>query len=326
MGQLNWFLGIRVVCNISQQSTWLVQDAFIDKVSTKYDLMEGATTLPDFPIVEINLKPNAVVDKTLKKRYQQLVGSLAYISVFTRPNVSLTHSILSSYLNNPGEQHLRAAIHAWRFLIKTRNLALKASALTADSAGYSIPVTNPEPIFFGASDASFADDLSTRASSYGYLFKLFWMPIDWKATKQQSVTKSTTEAELYALSCAALEFIWWNNSFGQLSFKTGITPVIYCDNKQTVGIVIKATERLLTKLKHVDIHQIWLRKAVERGEVNVQWISTTQMPADGLTKALPKQKHIEFTRQLGLEDITKHLLSLYNNQTPELPRNLAGWY
>jgi hypothetical protein len=184
MGQLNWFLGIRVVRNISQQSTWLVQDAFIDKVTTKYNLIEGATTLPDFPIAETDLELNTVVDETLKKRYQQLVSSLAYILVFTRPDISLTHSILSRYLNNPGEQHLRAAIHAWRFLIKTRNFALKASALTPDSAGYSIPrTTNPEPIFFGALDASFADDPSTRASSDGYLFKLFRMPIDWKATK-----------------------------------------------------------------------------------------------------------------------------------------------
>jgi hypothetical protein len=133
--------------------------------------------------------------------------------VFTRPDISLTHSILSQYLNNPGEQHLRAAIHAWRFLIKTRNLALKASALTADSAGYSIPVTNPEPIFFRASDALFADDPSTRASLDSYLFKLFGMPINWKATKQRSVTKLTTKAELYALSCAASKLIWWNNLF-----------------------------------------------------------------------------------------------------------------
>jgi hypothetical protein len=31
------------------------------------------------------------------------------------------------------------------------------------------------------------------------------MPIDWRASKQQSVTKLTTEAELYALSCAISE-------------------------------------------------------------------------------------------------------------------------
>jgi hypothetical protein len=57
----------------------------------------------------------------------------AYISVFTRPDISLTHSILSRFLTSPGEQHLRAAIHAWRFLIRTRNLALKASAFTPDN-------------------------------------------------------------------------------------------------------------------------------------------------------------------------------------------------
>jgi hypothetical protein len=31
------------------------------------------------------------------------------------------------------------------------------------------------------------------------------------------------------------------------------------------------------------------------------------MPADGLTKILPKQKFTEFIRQLGLVDITKRL-------------------
>jgi hypothetical protein len=50
------------------------------------------------------------------------------------------------------------------------------------------------------------------------------------------------------------------------------------------------------------------------------------MPADGVTKALSKQKHIVFTCQLGLEVITERLLSLHNNQTPELPTKLAGWY
>jgi hypothetical protein len=335
MGQLNWFLGIRVVCDISLHSTWLVQDSFIDKVTAKYNLMEGATTLPEFPMADTKLEPNTgEVNEALKKKYQQLVGSMAYISVFTRPDISLTHSVLSRYLTNPGEQHLRAAIHAWRFLIRTRNLALKTSAFTADNTGYSVsgqppdaaPNTeNPElePVFFGASDASFADDPLTRASSDGYLFKLFGMPIDWKATKQRSVTKSTTEAELYALSRAASELIWWNNLFRQLNFETGITPVIYCDNQQTVGIVTKATERLQTKLKHVDIHQLWLRQAVERGEVNVQWTSTTQMPADGFTKILPKQKHIDFTRQLGLEDISNRLFNLQHNKNQELPLSLA---
>jgi hypothetical protein len=42
------------------------------------------------------------------------------------------------------------------------------------------------------------------------------------------------------------------------------------------------------------------------------------MPADGLTKALPKQKHIQFTRQLGLEVITTRLNVLHKSQTPRV--------
>jgi hypothetical protein len=141
----------------------------------KYSLMEGVTTLLDFSMADTNLEPyTGIVDEALKKRYQQLVGSMAYISVFTRPDILLTHSVLSQYLTSPGEQHLCAAIHAWCFLIRTQNLALKASAFTHDNTGYSVPglapitepnaniAFTPELIFFGASDASFADNPSTN--------------------------------------------------------------------------------------------------------------------------------------------------------------------
>jgi hypothetical protein len=59
---------------------------------------------------------------------------MAYILVFTRPDISLTHFVLSCHLTSLGKQHLPAATHAWRFLIRTRNLALKTSALSRHKA------------------------------------------------------------------------------------------------------------------------------------------------------------------------------------------------
>ena len=64
-------------------------------------------------------------------------------------------------------------------------------------------------IFARASDASFGDDLVSRKSIEGYLFTLFGGPIDWRSMKQKSVTKSSTEVELLALSYVATESIWW---------------------------------------------------------------------------------------------------------------------
>ncbi|KAI2478296.1 hypothetical protein Ptr902_10491 [Pyrenophora tritici-repentis] len=49
------------------------------------------------------------------------------------------------------------------------------------------------------------DDAETRRSSARYVFILYGMPIDWKATVLRSVTRSTTKAELYALSAAGVE-------------------------------------------------------------------------------------------------------------------------
>ena len=58
-----------------------------------------------------------------------------------------------------------------------------------------------------ASDAAFADDLATRYSTEGYLFKLFNEPIDWHLIKQKTVTTSSIETELLALSYVAKDII-----------------------------------------------------------------------------------------------------------------------
>jgi len=67
--------------------------------------------------------------------------------------------------------------------------------------------------------------------------------------------------------------------------------------------------KLDTKLKHVDVHQLWLRQEVEAGRIHVNWVPTAQMPADGLTKILPPQKHENFVAQLGLVRLTEEQLS-----------------
>ena len=241
------------------------------------------------------------------KEFQSLMGSLAFISCITRPDVAKAHSVLAQHLQNPSQKHLAAAKHVWEYLIGTQYYAICATALRTESASYIIDgeaiEAGVEPLFFGASDAAFADNLETRRSSHGFMFKLYGMPIDWKATVQRSVTKSTTEAELMALSVAGAEMEWWQRAFKSVKFELEFTPQLLCDNTATVGIVTKREDRLQTKLRHVDTHQMWLRHEVEQKRIQVSWVPTDQMPADGLTKVLPRPKHESFVKQLGLEDI-----------------------
>jgi hypothetical protein len=62
-----------------------------------------------------------------------------------------------------------------------------------------------ELLFFSVSNAAFANNLETRRSLHSFMFKLYRMLINWKATVQRLVTKLTTEAELIALSVAGAE-------------------------------------------------------------------------------------------------------------------------
>ena len=139
--------------------------------------------------------------------------------------------MLARHLQNPGQKHLSTAYQVWRYLLSTKHLAISA---TREKPQHSYYLTKPQEagddqIFYGASDAAFADQ-PERRSSQGYLFSLYGLPIDWKATVQRSVTKSTTEAELLALSLAGSELIWWNRLFNHINFSLGIRPTLYCDN------------------------------------------------------------------------------------------------
>jgi hypothetical protein len=333
MGELKWFLGIRVLRDYRTKQIWLIQDSFIDKVAAKFGLEQTHSRYPDSPLAENYLEPSKdPPDDAQTEKYQQLVGSLGYLSSFTRPDIARTHSILARHLQNPGPAHIRAAIHCWRYVIGTKNLATRAAeTIQSHDTYYSKPLTDPnheEPLFYGASDASFADEPETRRSSQGYLFKLYGMPIDWKATVQRTVTRSTTEAELLALSQAGAEMEGWKRFFHNISFDPEIIPTLWCDNQQTVSLVTKKADKLHTKLRHVDIHQNWVRQEVTNGNLRVQWKPTAIMPADGLTKILPRQRQTEFIRQLGLVDVTKRLRNdaRVENSASPTPEALSRWY
>ena len=91
--------------------------------------------------------------------------------------------------------------------------------------------------------------------------KLFGNVIGWRASKQDTVTTSTTEAELLAVSQAAKEGQYVSRLLRELTVELDDHRiVIQCDNTQTIRLVNEEIARLQTKLRHVDIHNHWLRQ------------------------------------------------------------------
>ena len=231
--------------------------------------------------------------------YQQRIGSITFAAVSTRPDIAKSCSKLAEFMQNPSPEHMNTANRVLSYLLRTKTLAVKYTSRSIQQT------------FLCAADAAFADHLQDRHSSQGYIFMLYGGPIDWKASKQHTVTTSSTEAELLALSYAAKEMLWWNRLFNAIQFNTDQNLSIYSDNQQTIRLLVKDAPQLTTKLRHVDIHQHWLRQEVQQGRIHVHWLPTNEMLADGLTKTLPRQRHEAFIRQLHLQDIQDKLVQTH---------------
>ena len=100
----------------------------------------------------------------------------------------------------------------------------------------------------------------------------------------------STEAELLVLSQTVKEVIFISRLFKVMMLRLKEPLIIDCDNTQTLRLITEDTAKLITKLRHVDIHQHWLRQEYAMRRVIFQWKVTKEMIADGLTKALPKQR------------------------------------
>ena len=296
-GELQWFLGMSLHRDRKKRLIWLSQAAYFDKIS------KLATTLgPDkTPMGPEELLPYQELATAWEiQTYQKKVGSLGYAATQTRPDIAFAVSRLSRFLINPGPKHHQAADRVLRYLKRTQYHSLR---LGGDDG------------LMVASDASFGDNRVDRKSSQGYAMKLFGGLVAWKANKQSTVTTSTTEAELLSLSEAAKESIFLSRLIKELSVRLDQHHItIQCDNTQTIRLVTQDTVLLQTRLRHIDIHQHWLRQEVQRGRIKVVHVQSDDMIADGLTKALPTGKWNQFLAQMGVEARDEVLLAIKQSQ------------
>jgi hypothetical protein len=296
LGELQWFLNIHVIRDRDQRKICLSQEAYIDKIVKRYHLEHAPKANTPLSLPRREFVKNDGVKATAQEThaYQQRIGSCIYPAVTTRPDIACAASLLAQFLQNPSTRHRAEADRLICYLRDTKHLAIEYSGtLTAQ-------------IFEAACDAAYADDKETRRSSEGWIFKFFGGAIDWKAARQTTVTTSTTEAELLALSHAGSALIWWKRFFDQLGFELNNDEplAILCDNSMTVDHIMAEKPKLNTKLQHVDIRHHWLRERVHQmKDLTIQWVPTAKMPADGLTKPLEPALHRGFMRHIGLKNL-----------------------
>ena len=103
---------------------YLDQTTYLEKVLQRFGLQDAKGTSTPLP-EGYHPSPNqSSADPALRSKFQQVIGSLLYIMLGTRPDIAFAVTKLSQHAANPSQDHLNRALYICRYLAGSRNYAM----------------------------------------------------------------------------------------------------------------------------------------------------------------------------------------------------------
>jgi hypothetical protein len=285
LGEPTHFLGMEIVRDQEKGTLRLTQRRAIEELLTKFGMQDCKPNSTPF-VAKVQLEPD--LENPTDMPYRELVGSLMYLSITTRPDIAQAVGVLARFMANPAESHWSVAKGVLRYLAGSRDLGITYTRGEGDT-----PVT-----LVGYSDADHAGDLSTGRSTTGYCFVFCGGVVSWQSKLQKTVAKSTAEAEYMAVSTAASEALWLQQLWRDLGLDAGCT-VLHVDNQAALSIVHNPAAAHRTK--HIRVHYHFVRECSLMGEVKLVYCRTEDQLADVFTKPLSRDKFMRNIACLGMK-------------------------
>lgn len=266
LGSLHFFLGIQITH--TSTGLFLSQSKYVEELLLKSEMVDAKPC--DTPCLPYHrLLKNDGAPYPNPTVYRSIVGALQYLT-FTRPDIAFSVHQVCQFIQNLMVSHFTAVKRILRYLKGTLHVGISYSKGDLQLKAFS--------------DADWAGDPNDRRSTTGLVIFLGDNPISWSSKKQQTVSRSSTEAEYRALSFTTAEVDWLKQLLAFLHVSLPHIPVLFCDNLSAIALSFNPVQHQRTKHIEVDVH--FVRERVSQKQLSVQFVSSQEQFADILTKGL----------------------------------------
>jgi hypothetical protein len=307
---LHYFLGISI--ERDQNNLYLSQKNYLEKVLIQFRMNETKKSVLTPLETKIPVHDLIAEGNSEENRFpcRNLIGSLMYVMLCTRPDLCYAVSLLSRYQSRPSKRLWNLMKRILKYVKGTLDIKLTYSKLYSNeplstfikntTVGRRKMIRNLgdeyQPIV-GFADASFATNDPEAHSTTGTLIKLFGNTVLWSSRRQATVALSTMIAEFNALCEITRDIIWIRQFVETLGLKLETPSLVFEDNKGCIDIAKnpsnhKGTRQMSTKL-------FFVRDELNKS-IKVEQIESNNNIADIFTKSLPPAKFQEFRNMLGL--------------------------
>ena len=267
------------ICRLKDESIFISQEKYIKNLLEKFNLSEANSVSTP---IEVNWNANDFDNIECNAPFREAVGSLIFLQVVSRPDISFAVNIVALVLDKLSKGHWLLVKRIIRYLKGTLDVGL---------------LYCKDNEFATYSDADFAGDKETRKSTSGILCKHAGAAITWQSKRQQCVTLSTTEAEYVSATLAAKEMIWLKKLFLECNINIGICT-LFVYNLSALNLI--KNPQFHQRSKHIDVKYHFIRDLYTGGEIEIKYVKSDNQIADVFTKALAKPRYLYLKEKLGL--------------------------
>ncbi len=288
MGAISWYLGMEVTRDPANRTFFINQIVFIDRMLKDFGMEK--CKLAKVPIDSATkMVKNRYTGKDYKatkkeiQGYQSLVGTILWLACMTRLDISFAVGKCSRYASNPTSSH---------------DVALKGSKELG--LRYGPRLKNKDGKLLGYTDASYGKCIDTRCSTSAYIHLLQNDPISWSSKRRTTVATSTVEAEYVGECNAAKELVFLAGSLKGIGYEGSDVDTVpfLADNQAAIKLAINPVNH--PRAKNIDIQYHKVREVISDDVLELDYIPTEEMVADGSTKPLTLTKHEYFITMLRL--------------------------